>query len=777
MKEKQQENDRSFSSVNINGKDVSGAAPNRNAEASNDGQESSASENASNVTNENTSLTPKTREKEAFPVFSAFFASPETRSAVKSSSFTSLGASPSGAMMEERTDTTEGLSSPDNKEASFDFIVDKDEANDAVDEPLPEGAAAKFVNGDDPSLHRANRAEASSNTSQTTEKEVSKPDKFDVTLKSPFDEKVEIVATISSDTNGQRSSSIPGDANGANGYNENCTDLFKKYKTTSMEELLLEVQEARQNATESKDRVAALQLQLDQLQKELDFAENEYQQYLDIKKQESANVNARLNEVEALLQKKQDLKKKAEEEFQASAKQRQRRLLKEIEEVKFALREAKADLDDEIETSNQIQARLAQAEAQTSSEKAAFDNEQAELLAEIQARTEKVADTEIRIQRESEKFEEERVSLGKMLQEQITRLAETNARVQLEQSLFSMNQAETKRNIDEITLKLKETENKLLFEKNQSIEEINKLKGQATELREKLKSAEERLESEQRVSRQTQEDLEMRGVFERVKAKNLAAELEDQRKLYQREINGLEETSAQSRAELAKAQYLLETTLARFAKEKNELSDEIANSKRIRKLKAKQMSQRYREIREELTEMWQGERRKARDEQKALLNMYTSKLSDLEEAQPRLERKVIEAQELTEDLRSRAAAVMKDRMELLEEARLSELRFMQTVQDRNTAISALEYERDDLQEDLAAREEKLKTYQSSMRVLFGLSMKLIRKRLGATRKRLLSPFRGRRKAKELVDRSTMNADLANWGRMSIELDSGDVKKD
>jgi chromosome segregation ATPase len=598
-----------------------------------------------------------------------------------------------------------------------------------------------------------------------------------VTLKSPFDEKDEIVATISSDTNGQRSSSIPGDANGANGYNENCTDLFKKYKTTSMEELLLEVQEARQNATESKDRVAALQLQLDQLQKELDFAENEYQQYLDIKKQESANVNARLNEVEALLQKKQDLKKKAEEEFQASAKQRQRRLLKEIEEVKFALREAKADLDDEIETSNQIQARLAQAEAQTSSEKAAFDNEQAELLAEIQARTEKVADTEIRIQRESEKFEEERVSLGKMLQEQITRLAETNARVQLEQSLFSMNQAETKRNIDEITLKLKETENRLLLEKNQSIDEINKLKGEATELREKLKSAEERLESEQRVSRQTQEDLEMRGVFERVKAKNLAAELEDQRKLYQREINGLEETSAQSRAELAKAQYLLETTLARFAKEKNELSDEIANSKRIRKLKAKQMSQRYREIREELTEMWQGERRKARDEQKALLNMYTSKLSDLEEAQPRLERKVIEAQELTEDLRSRAAAVMKDRMELLEEARLSELRFMQTVQDRNTAISALEYERDDLQEDLAAREEKLKTYQSSMRVLFGLSMKLIRKRLGATRKRLLSPFRGRRKAKELVDRSTMNADLANWGRMSIELDSGDVKKD
>jgi hypothetical protein len=73
MKEKQQENDKSLSSVNINGKDVSGAAPNRNAEASNDRQESSASENASNVTNENTSLTLKTREKEAFPVFSAFF--------------------------------------------------------------------------------------------------------------------------------------------------------------------------------------------------------------------------------------------------------------------------------------------------------------------------------------------------------------------------------------------------------------------------------------------------------------------------------------------------------------------------------------------------------------------------------------------------------------------------------------------------------------------------------------------------------------------------------
>ena len=380
-----------------------------------------------------------------------------------------------------------------------------------------------------------------------------------------------------------------------------------------------------------------------------------------------------------MLQKKKDRKKKAEEELQASAKERQNKLLKEIEEVKFALREAKADLDDEIETSNQIQARIAQAEAQTKSEKATFDNEEAELLAEIEAQSEKVADTEIRIQHESEKFEEERVSLGKMLQEQITRLAETNARVQLEQSLFSMNQAETQRNIDEITLKLKETENKLRVEKKQSIEEINKLKGDATELREKLKRAEERLESEQRVSRKTQEDLEMRSVFERVKANNLAAELEDQRKLYQREINGLEATSAQNRAELAKSQALLETTLARFAKEKDELSDEIANSKRIRKLKAKQMSQRYRDIREELTELWQGERRKARDEQKALLDMYTTQLSDLEEAQPKLEREVKEAQELTEDLRSRAAVVMKDRMELLEEGRLSELRFMQTV--------------------------------------------------------------------------------------------------
>lgn len=114
-------------------------------------------------------------------------------------------------------------------------------------------------------------------------------------------------------------------------------------------------------------------------------------------------------------------------------------------------------------------------------------------------------------------------------------------------------------------------------------------------------------------------------------------------------------------------------------------------------------------------------------------------------------------------------------MEILEDGRLSEMRFMQTIQDRNTAISALEYERDDLKDDLAERDDKIITYKSSLRVLMGLSMKLIRKRLGAARKRLLSPFR-RRNHKVKGVRGTVNEDQAKGNRMSIELDV-DVEAD
>lgn len=55
---------------------------------------------APNIMNEEAASVQRSK-TEAFPVFSAFFASPETTPAAKSSSFTSLGASPMGVTMEK----------------------------------------------------------------------------------------------------------------------------------------------------------------------------------------------------------------------------------------------------------------------------------------------------------------------------------------------------------------------------------------------------------------------------------------------------------------------------------------------------------------------------------------------------------------------------------------------------------------------------------------------------------------------------------------------------
>lgn len=736
------------------------------------------------------SQSAREKNQQGFPAFSAFFASPTDKKSASDSSksFTSLRAV--DTVVEEEQMTLSDIEAKESKSSDKTLGIDLDLMTD--DDVIVDTSASEETGGDDamssggpvdgarPTFSLTKAEEISTATSSSNQESHIVEDEseilLDVKLGNSSVNADDIVTGVSDDSNGLNlTSNTSADVNGANGYDENLAQQFKEYTAVSMKELRREVEEAKLNATESDDRVAAMQQRVAELQKELDFAEEEYQSYLAVKKEESESIGGRVDELESLLQAKEDRKKRTEEQLLAAAKESQERLLKEIEEVKSALREAKADLDDEIETAAQIQARISQTEVQIEAEKSDFDDQETELLAEIEAQTSKIIEAEVRVQEESDKFEEERLSLGKMLQEQITRLAETNAKISLEQSRFVVNQAETQRNIDNITSTLRATENEIQSERNRSTEEKDELKSALKELQQNLKESQGRLESEQRQSRQVQEDLEMRSVFERVKAKSLAAELENQRKLYQCEIDGLETTSAQNRAELAVNRAELAKSLAQFAKEKDALSDEIANSKRIRKLKAKQMSQRYRDIREEMTELWQGERRKARDEQKALLDMYTTELSDLEEAKPLLEREVIEAQELTEDLRLRAAEIMQDRMSMLEEGRLSEMRFMQTVQDRNTAISALEYERNDLKDDLAERDEKLTSYKSSMRVLIGLSMKLIRKRLGAARKRLLSPFRRRGKA-ESGGRGTVNVDVANGKRMSIELDY-DVEAD
>ena len=528
--------------------------------------------------------------------------------------------------------------------------------------------------------------------------------------------------------------------------NEERKRRYIEYKSTSMEQLRQDVDKAKFKSTEAKERVAAMQQRVDELQKELVFAEDEFQKYLAIKEEESESIASRVGELESLIQAREDKQRKEEDTVRAAGKASHNKLLKEIEEKKFALRQAKEELNEEVEASIQIQSRLDQTTAQGNAEKAAFQNDEAKLKVMIKEQRKKVARAQAQIQEERDLFEEERISLGKMLQKQITRVAETNARLQLEQSMFGMNQVEIQRNIDDITSKLRAAEEEIQAEKEKSVKETSELRSTVRKLRQMLTEANDKLESKQTLSRKIQEDLEMKSIFEKVKAQNLATELESQRMRYRQEIKDLETEFAANRRELDEAEALLESTRAAHLRETNMLKDQIAGSERIRKLKAKQMSQRFRDIRTELTGLWQEERRRGRQDQKELHEKYSKRLLDLQEAVPQLERKVMEARQLTKALRVNADKVMKERASVMEEGRLAEMRYIQAKHDRNVAISALENELEMLYDDIAERDEKLASYRSSLRVLLRLSVKLLRERIRAARKRLFSQFRRRQKS-------------------------------
>jgi hypothetical protein len=530
-----------------------------------------------------------------------------------------------------------------------------------------------------------------------------------------------------------------------NGKDDNNDDervkRFNEYNATSMEELRRNVEEAKEKSTKSKERVHALQQKVDDLQHKLDEAESEFQQYTEIREEESNSIVARVDELENLLQMKADKRNLAEDTIQSAARMRQEILMKEIETSRAALRKAEAALDEEKDVAAEIESRIIQAEEQMVKDKSAFEGDEKELLATIQEGRAKIDNAETQIQRERDEFEVVKITLGRELQRRITSVAETNARLQLEQSLFSMNQAEVQRNIDDIKSKLRATEQEVKSDGSRFQEETNELQKTTQELRALLKDAESKLETEKRKSKQAREDLDMRLIFEVVKARNLSEKLKSQQDTFRQEIDELEQASADTRIKLADAQGQLENARALFLEDKETLQDQVADEVRIRTLKVKQMAQRYSDVRQDLTEKWQDERRKARSERIRLDGKYKSKLSGLQEAIPLLERELAKTRKMTEDLYVRKANTVMEKAAILKEIRRMEMSYIQKKSERNSAISALEDEIDSLTKELSERDEKLVKYKSSLRAMLSLSIKLTGKRIRAVGRRLLGPFR------------------------------------
>jgi chromosome segregation ATPase len=325
-----------------------------------------------------------------------------------------------------------------------------------------------------------------------------------------------------------------------------------------------------------------------------------------------------------------------------------------------------------------------------------------------------------------------------------------------------MNQAEVQRNIDDITSKLQTTEQELDSDQSRFQQDTNELQQKAQKLRALLKDAESKLETEKRKSKQVREDLDMRLIFEVVKARNLSEKLKSQQDTFRQEIEELEQASADTRAKLADAKGQLESARASFLEDKETLQYQIADGERIRTLKVKQMAQRYSNIREDLTEKWQDERRKARSERIRLDEKYKTKLSGLRESIPLLERELAKTRKMTEDLYVRKANTAMEKAAILKDIGRREMSYIQKKSELNVAISALEMEIDSLTQELSKRDEKLTKYKSSLRSILSLSIKLTGKRIRGVGRRLLGPFRRKpntRSSQELlttVRRSAVN---------------------
>lgn len=228
----------------------------------------------------------------------------------------------------------------------------------------------------------------------------------------------------------------------------------------------------------------------------------------------------------------------------------------------------------------------------------------------------------------------------------------------------------------------------------------------------------------------------MKIVYEKGKVKGLSNQLEQEEATFRRKKEELERGIAAEKANIDKVETKLEQEAARMAKERSNLRTELDEQRKLRRLQAKEMSQQFSEVREQLMTRWQNEKRKARDERRSLTEKYEDELLAASISVGQLEEELSEAKQSSEELKVIFDEMTKEKELLISDRKESEERYKRTLENRDGIILDLRKELDTLYDDIYDRDQTIAKYESSLKQLLGLSVQLTKRRVGRV-------FRGR----------------------------------
>jgi hypothetical protein len=544
------------------------------------------------------------------------------------------------------------------------------------------------------------------------------------------------------------------DKNSIEFENENENGIVMKNNNV-MEELRNTVNTAKEQTEQSEERIIMFQQERDDTkrlleQKQAEFTKQGDEWYLD-----KANLLVQVADFAKKLQTQEQQAAMEQDNITTKAKVRQGLLQREIDTLTTTLQEKELQLLGERESAEQLRTRLYNAEDQLEFEQMRFQKETKDLNIQIIGERTKLSDLEKDLNQEQQRFQQESFSLKQTIEETTSKLQqaeellnENQARFELERAQMFNDMANQKQIVDS-------TISQVTLDSQRFSDERAELNKCITEGELKLQQAEETMKQKQQQFKEEQQNLEMKIIFEKARVEKLQKMLDSEEQRFKMETNFLETTLEEERTRLAIVETMLREDTKKFEKEVSYLQKEIKKGEKIRQEKASEMNARYNNIRDNLTQQLEGQKREARKDRSRLIEKYDLQINKVNMALNELNSDLELAKQQTSNFKAMMDDVVREKTKVLDDSHRMEKSYQKTISDRNADIAELRGTLLSVMTTVKERDEEIRLHESSYREILRLSFQLTRERLDkrtrATREHLGNKVR--KIVNKLLDRN------------------------
>ena len=478
------------------------------------------------------------------------------------------------------------------------------------------------------------------------------------------------------------------DKNSIEFENENENGIVTRNNNV-MEELRNTVNTAKEQTEQSEERILMFQQERDNTkrlleQKQAEFTKQGDEWYLD-----KANLLVQVADFAKKLQTQEQQAAMEQDNIITKAKVRQGLLQREIDTLTTTLQEKEQQLLGERESAEQLRTRLYNAEDQLEFEQMRFQKETKDLNIQIIGERTKLSALEKDLNQEQQRFQQESISLKQTIEETTSKLQQAEELLNENQARFEQERAQMFNEITNQKQIVDSTISQVTMDSQRFSDERADLNKCIAEGELKLQQAEETMKQKQQQFKEEQQNLEMKIIFEKAKVEKLQKMLDSEEHRFKMETNFLETTLEEERTRLAIVETMLREDTKKFEKEVSYLQKEIKKGEKIRQEKASEMNARYNNIRDNLTQQLEGQKREARKDRSRLIEKYDLQINKVNMALNELNSDLELAKQQTSNFKAMMDDVVREKAKVIDDSHQMKKSYQKSISDSNADIADL----------------------------------------------------------------------------------------